>query len=72
MKLINLKPYRQLIRENLLFFYQLFCISDILGYADTSANVYSAACAIIVLHILLALFILKAFRDSQPKSGKQD
>jgi len=45
---------------------------DIFGHTDTSANVYSAVCSVILLHILLAAFIYKAFTESQTKQGKQD
>nr|XP_027237760.1 vacuolar ATPase assembly integral membrane protein VMA21 homolog [Penaeus vannamei] len=54
------------------FFVKNFILEDILAYDDTTANVYSAVCAVVLLHILLALFIFKAFKDSPVKGSKQD
>ncbi|KAK7069329.1 vacuolar ATPase assembly integral membrane protein vma21 [Halocaridina rubra] len=54
------------------FFTKTIIFQDILDYNETTANVYSAVCAVVILHILLALFIYKAFRESTTKGPKQD
>lgn len=54
------------------FFSKSFIFQDILSYNETTSNVYSAICAVVILHILLALFILKAFKETPVKGAKQD
>ncbi|KAK4288487.1 hypothetical protein Pmani_038483 [Petrolisthes manimaculis] len=54
------------------FFTKSYVFEDILNYGDTTANVYAAICAVVVLHVLLAMFIYKAFKESPVRGLKQD
>ncbi|XP_076047809.1 vacuolar ATPase assembly integral membrane protein VMA21 homolog [Oratosquilla oratoria] len=54
------------------FISKTFVFQDILGYSETSANVGSAIFSIVLLHILLVIFIYKAYTDTQKKGEKQD
>ncbi|XP_053653797.1 vacuolar ATPase assembly integral membrane protein vma21-like [Cherax quadricarinatus] len=54
------------------FFSKSIIFEDLLSYSETTASVYGAICSVIILHILLALFILKAFKESPVKGSKQD
>ncbi|XP_050695227.1 vacuolar ATPase assembly integral membrane protein VMA21-like [Eriocheir sinensis] len=54
------------------FFTKSFIFEDLLSYSDTTANVYAAITSVILLHALLALFIVKAFRGYPVKGSKQD
>ena len=45
---------------------------EMLNYSDTTANVYAAISSVILLHVLLALFIIKAFKEYPAKGVKQD
>lgn len=54
------------------FFTKSIIFEDLLSYSETTANVYGAIFSVILLHILLALFILKAFQESSVKGSKQD
>ncbi|XP_072162585.1 vacuolar ATPase assembly integral membrane protein VMA21 homolog [Bemisia tabaci] len=42
------------------------------GSDSISSNVYSAALAVIVLHVTLGAFIYKAYSDTGTKPSKQD
>ncbi|XP_042231525.1 vacuolar ATPase assembly integral membrane protein vma21-like [Homarus americanus] len=54
------------------FFTKAYVFEDLLSYSETTSNVYGAICAVVILHILLALFIFKAFKESPVKGSKQD
>lgn len=54
------------------FFTKSFIFEDLLSYSDTTANVYAAIFSVILLHALLALFIIKAFKEYPVKGSKQD
>ncbi|XP_045123531.1 vacuolar ATPase assembly integral membrane protein vma21-like [Portunus trituberculatus] len=54
------------------FFTKSFVFQEILDYSDTTANVYAAISSVILLHVLLALFIIKAFKEYPAKGVKQD
>ncbi|KAG0693730.1 Vacuolar ATPase assembly integral membrane protein VMA21 [Chionoecetes opilio] len=54
------------------FFTKSYIFEDLLSYNDTTANVYAAISAVVILHALLALFIYKAFKEFPAKGSKQD
>ncbi|XP_076675772.1 vacuolar ATPase assembly integral membrane protein VMA21 homolog [Andrena cerasifolii] len=52
---------------------KIFIFDGLLGLNDVPSNVYSAAVAILVLHVALGAFIYRAYFDDQSKTQtKQD
>lgn len=54
------------------FICRSYIFVGILGLGEVLANVWAAAVAVLLLHILLGVFVYKAVNSSAPSPKKQD
>lgn len=53
-------------------YWTIFFITGVLGLGEVLANVWAAAVAVLMLHILLGVFVYKAIATSAPTPKKLD
>ncbi|KAE9554578.1 hypothetical protein FO519_002217 [Halicephalobus sp. NKZ332] len=50
-----------------MFILKLYVFEGILGYSSTDSTTYSAVIAVILVHVVLVLWLIAAFKDGKPK-----